>query len=146
MPAELRAHPIASVDVGLRDALVAADLPIEDLNKGGRCFFRFDDAGKVVGYGGFEPHVDYALIRSIVVLPEARGTGAGRRIAEAVMQEAARLGAGKAFLLTTTSAGFFEHLGFEVLDRADAPAAILNTHQAATICSSATLLSRRIHD
>lgn len=146
MPVELRAHPIAGVDAGLRDALVAADLPIEDLNEAARRFFRFDGGGKVVGYGGFEPHGDYALIRSIVVLPEARDTGAGRIIAEAVMQEAAKLGASEAFLLTTTASHFFRHLGFEAMDRDDAPAAILNTRQAATICSSATLLWRRIHD
>jgi N-acetylglutamate synthase-like GNAT family acetyltransferase len=144
--AELRAQPIAGVDAGFRDALLAADLPIDDLTEGGRRFFRFDKAGTIVGYGGFEPHGDYALIRSIIVLPHARGTGAGRIIAEAMMQEAAKLGAGEAFLLTTTASHFFRQLGFKIMDRDDAPAAILNTRQATTICSSATLLARRIRD
>jgi arsenate reductase len=61
------------------------------------------------------------------------------------MQEAAKLGAGEAFLLTTTASHFFRHLGFKVMDRDDAPAAILNTRQATAI-SSATLLARRIRD
>ena len=40
--------------------------------------------------------------------------------------------------------GFFEHLGFVRTDRADAPASILATRQASSICSSAALLSREV--
>lgn len=144
MPAELRAHPISGHDVGLRDALIAADLPIDDLADAGRRFFRFDDAGIVVGYGGFEPHGDFALIRSVVVLPSLRGTGTGRRITEALITGAGKQDAREAFLLTTTAADFFKQLGFEVIDREDAPSAILGTRQACSICSSAPMLHRVI--
>lgn len=143
MLADLLLRAVSGLDPGLDDTLVAAQLPADDLADGGRLLFRFDAAGKVVGYGGFDPRGEHALIRSIVVLPEARGTGAGRRIVEAMMAEASKLSARDAFLLTTTAAEFFQHLGLEVIDRGDAPATILNTRQATTICYSATLLSRR---
>jgi N-acetylglutamate synthase-like GNAT family acetyltransferase len=146
MTRNLQAYAVDGTDKELQLALVAADLPVDDLADAGRAFLRFEKAGRVVGYGGFELHGEHALIRSIVVLPEVRGTGAGRRIAEAVIAEAGRQGARDAYLLTTSAAAFFSHLGFSVIDRAAAPVSILGTRQATTICSSAALLSRRIHD
>ena len=140
------AKQVSGSDGGLRDALIAADLPIEDLNEGGRRFFRLDLHGRTVGYGGFEPHGAYALVRSVVVLPEARGKGLGRAIAEEVMAKAKAERCTEAFLLTTTAADFFDHLGFKQMDRAYAPKEILATRQAATICSTAALLTRPLND
>lgn len=140
----LVATAVTGADGGLHDALVAARLPIEDLTGDGRRFFRFDLDGRTIGYGGFEPHGDHALIRSVVVLPEARGKGLGRAVAEGVMRQAAAEHCAQAFLLTTSAADFFAHLGFTPMDRADTPAAILATRQAASICPTATLLARRL--
>lgn len=137
---------IAGSDDGLRDALIAAKLPVEDLTDAGRRFFRFDLDGRTVGYGGFEPHDGYALLRSVVVLPEARGKGMGRAVAEGVMEQAAAERCSEAYLLTTTAEDFFEHLGFRETDRTHAPKQILATKQAASICSTATLLTRRLDD
>ena len=141
----LVAKPIAGTDGGLIEALVAADLPIEDLAEGGRRFFRFDKDGRTVGYGGFEPHGAYALLRSLVVLPEARGRGLGRAVAEGLMERAAAERCSEAFLLATTAEDFFEHLGFTAIDRALAPKEILATRQATSICSTATMLVRPLH-
>lgn len=140
----LRVHPVAGNDDGLQAALVAAALPIDDVADSGRRFFRFDRDGTVVGYGGFEPHGPYALLRSLVVLPEAQGRGNGRAVTEAVAEKAREAGCAQGFLLTTTAAGFFEHLGFEPVARADAPPEILATRQATTLCSSAALLGRSL--
>ena len=146
MPAELAAYAISGNDAGLRDALIAADLPVEDLDEPGRRFLCFQHAGETVGYGGYEPHGPYVLLRSIVVAPSSRGQGLGRAIAEALAAAAKRDGAATAFLFTTTTGPFFEHLGFGVIDRASAPAEILATRQATTICSTATLLGRSLND
>lgn len=75
MPVDLRAHPIPGQDAGLAATLIAAGLPIEEMGEGGRRFHRFDDSGNGVGHGGFEPHREYALVRSIVVLPALIGEG-----------------------------------------------------------------------
>lgn len=140
----LVAKQASGSDWGLRDALVAAGLPIEDLNEDGRCFFRCEVDSRTMGYGGFEPHGAYALLRSVVVLPEARGHGLGRAVVEAVLERAAAEGCIEAFLLTTTAEGFFAHLGFEPIERAHAPREILATRQATSICSTATMLARRL--
>lgn len=138
----LSAAPIAADDTGLRDALVAADLPTEDLAEPGRSFFRFDRDGDVVGFGGFELYGPDALLRSVVVVPERRGTGVGTDVSQQLIALAREAGAEQVYLLTTSAAGFFRRLGFAQVDRIEAPAAILSTQQATTICSTAAMLSR----
>lgn len=143
MPAaHLAAHPVPGDDAGLSAALLAAGLPVDDLSDPGRLFWRFDVDGRPVGYGGLEPLGAHALLRSLVVLPEARGHGHGRAMTAYLLALAAQGGAERAWLLTTTAAVFFESLGFVRTERRDAPAAVLATRQASTICGSAPLLTR----
>ncbi len=125
-------------------ALEAANLPTDDLDDAGRTFFAFEEAGRPVGFGGFELCGENALLRSVVVLPEARGKGYGSAVTEAVLMRAHHAGARTAYLLTITAESFFEHQGFARLERGDAPSSILATKQATTICTTATLLSRPI--
>lgn len=135
-------RPIAADAPEVVAALEAAGLPTEDLTDSGRTFFALEDAGEPVAYGGSELYGDNVLLRSVVVLPGHRGKGHGRAVTEAVLADAASAGANRAFLLTTTAEDFFRHDGFTPLERRDAPPAILATRQAATICSTATLLTR----
>lgn len=137
-------RPISADAPELAAALEAAQLPTEDLADGGRTFFELEDAGGPVGYGGYELYGEEALLRSVVVLPEQRGKGYGREVTDAVLAEATQAGARRAFLLTTTAEGFFANEGFTPIERRDAPEAILATKQATTICSTATLLARRL--
>lgn len=128
----------------LRAALENADLPTDDLAEHGRAFFRFESDGKLVGYAGYELYGEDVLLRSVVVVPEARGRGYGRAITEQVLRRAFEAGARRAYLLTTTASPFFEHAGFRRIDRAEAPPSILATKQATTICATASLLTRPI--
>jgi N-acetylglutamate synthase-like GNAT family acetyltransferase len=144
MMASLATGPVAADAPELHEALTGAQLPIEDLTDGGRMFYRFESEGRTVGYGGLELYGEDALLRSVVVLPEARGTGMGRAVTEGVLARAYEAGARHAYLLTTTAEGFFSRLGFVPVDREAAPAAILATRQATTICSSAALLRRAL--
>ena len=149
MPAaRLVAVPVAGGDAGLSAALLAAGLPVNDLAEPGRLFWRFaaeDGAGgSCVGYGGLEPLGAHALLRSLVALPEARGQGHGRDMAGQLLALAAEGGATRAWLLTDTAAAFFESLGFVRAERRDAPATVLATRQASSICGTAPLLTRAL--
>jgi N-acetylglutamate synthase-like GNAT family acetyltransferase len=125
--------------------LDAAALPADDLALPGRCFFRFTALGETIGFAGFERHGDNALLRSIVVLPAQRGRGFGRAMVGRLLELARASGVRDAYLLTSTARAFFERVGFTLVDRAAAPAAIRATEQAARLCpASATLLHRRI--
>lgn len=135
---------LAEPNEQLRAALNASDLVVDDLDEEGCSFYRFVAEDRIVGFGGYERCGDDALLRSIVVLPAEQGKGLGRRIAAELLQRMSAEGVREVFLLTTTAAGFFEALGFRRMDRSAAPASILTTRQAASLCpTSAILLTRR---
>jgi N-acetylglutamate synthase-like GNAT family acetyltransferase len=140
----LSSRPIRADNPALAKALTEARLPTDDLGEAGRSFFRIELSGQLLGYGGFELYGRDALLRSIVVPAANRGQGHGRAVAEAMLREIRNAGGRQVYLLTTTASGFFEHLGFVRIDRADAPASILTTRQAASICASADLLAKAI--
>ena len=135
-------HPISPASPDLVAALEEAELPTEDLAEDGRSFFAFETDGRRVGYAGFELYGEDVLLRSVVILPEVRGRGYGREVTKETLARAYELGARQAYLLTTTAESFFEREGFARIDRAIAPAAILATKQATTICATAALLTR----
>jgi len=131
----------------LRELLDAERLPAEDIREPDVRLFAFRDRGAAIGYAGLEIYGADALLRSVVVDPTRRRAGLGRAIVEATLAEARRLGATRAFLLTTTAMDFFARLGFAIVERAAAPAAILATRQAAGLCpSSAPLMAKAIDD
>jgi arsenate reductase len=137
---------IAAGDAAFVVALGAADLPTDDLPDPGQRFFAYTTlGGHLVGYGGYELLGRDALIRSIVVDPAWRGRLVGRSLVLLLLRRAFDQGARHAWLLTTSAARYFEKLGFEHAQRADAPAIVMATRQAAFVCpSSAALLTRRI--
>lgn len=141
---DLTRSPVTASDAALEATLLEAALPIDDLGTSEGRYFRFDRNGVLAGFGGFEPYGPDALLRSVVVVPQMRGTGTGRAIAGALLSEMRQAGIQDAYLLTTTAEGFFTRLGFAEIERKRAPARILATPQAATICSSAPLLSKRL--
>lgn len=144
-PSRLLAERADAGEDDLRVALVASGLPTDDLGEEGRVFWRFSDANGTVAFGGYELHGDSALLRSIVVLPDVRGTGIGHAATEQLVEKAGRSGARSVYLLTTDAGAFFQRLGFREIERRLAPAAILATRQAAALCpASAKLMKRRL--
>lgn len=138
-------QPASGHDPDLQAALQAAGLLIDDLEQSGRIFLRFADCGEVVGFGGLELYGDSALLRSVVVLPNQRGRGYGEAVTRQMLDQAAYNGARTVYLLTESAAAFFEKLGFAEVDRGAAPAAILRTRQATSLCpASAALLAKSI--
>jgi amino-acid N-acetyltransferase len=86
----------------LRDMIVAVD---------------DDDTGRLTGCAGL--HImweNLAEIRSVAVLSSFHGRGIGRQLVNACIEEAKELGIERLFTLTYET-GFFEHLGFKVVDK-----------------------------
>lgn len=157
----LRPVPVAPDDPGLLAMLAAADLPVSDLAPAGDALHLFAPAGDAlhlfafdtldgarVGYGGWEEIDGGALIRSVVVDPARRGMALGRGMVALLLFRIWESGRGTAgpkaaWLLTTSAAGFFARLGFTEVARADAPAAVLATPQAAGLCPASAVLMTR---
>ncbi len=142
----LRDRAIVGDDPALVAALAAEGLPTDDLAEENRRFFAYETlSGSVVGFAGFEIHGTEALLRSLVVVPAARGQGHGGAILARLSRRAFDAGARRAWTLTTTVADWLEKKGYSRIARADAPPAILATRQAAGLCpSSAALLARKL--
>jgi len=97
----LLARSLSDLYTNLRDLFVAID----------------EDTGQVVGCSSL--HIiweDLAEIRSLAVLSSHQKAGVGRQLVEACLNEAAELGIGRVFTLTYEME-FFEHLGFQVVDK-----------------------------
>jgi arsenate reductase (glutaredoxin) len=142
----LRDMPVAYDNPGLIAALKDEALPTDDLAEPNRTFFVYRSlAGAVLGYGGFERYGPDVFLRSVVVAPDGRGKGIGRNLVPLLLYRAYRQGARTAWLLTTTAADFFEKIKFKRRAREEAPAAILQTRQARSLCpTTAVLLSKTI--
>lgn len=124
----------------LRLALSLSGLPTEDIAEPGRAFFGAVGPGDTtVGYSGIEQCGRDTLLRSVVVLPDHRGKSLGKMIVVETLRAVPV--AGNVYLATTTAAPFFAKLGFQVVDRAEVPPAILSTRQLSGICpASATIM------
>jgi len=63
---------------------------------------------------------DLAEVKSLAVSPQIRRRGAGRRLVQAAIEDARRLGVRKLFALTYERE-FFQRMGFELIDREALP-------------------------
>ena len=140
----LKAERLTALD-GLTQALNEAGLPVADLDRPGRVFFRFTDAGETVGYGGLEGAAPDMLLRSLTVAPDMRNRGLGGRIVAALEREAAALGVTRLHLLTNTAARFFAHQGYAPSGRDDAPPGVADCEQFRSLCpASAAYLVKQV--
>ena len=79
------------------------------------------------------------------MLADFRGRGFGQAITRKLLSRAHEAGVGAVYLLTEKTAPFFEGAGFRTVPRTDAPAVILATRQAASLCpASAVLMVRNL--
>jgi N-acetylglutamate synthase-like GNAT family acetyltransferase len=97
----------------------------------------------VVGAAAVEVYPDGALLRSVVVEPDARGQGLGHRLSDAAIKIAKDRGTQTVFLLTTTAATFFPKLGFEAIARDHVPASVLASIEFRSECCASAVVMRK---
>ena len=86
-----------------------------------RDFFVCEQDGRIVGCCALEiMWRDLAEIKSLSVDSDHQTRGVGRQLVQAALDEAVELGLHRVFALTR-SVGFFERLGFAVIDRDSLP-------------------------
>jgi amino-acid N-acetyltransferase len=103
-----------------RDGLV---LPrsLAEIYESLRDFYVFVDDDKVVGTAALNIcWEDLAEVRSLAVNTESGGRGVGRTLVETCLAEARQLGIRRVFALTYKP-GFFEKLGFGIIEKAELP-------------------------
>jgi amino-acid N-acetyltransferase len=130
----------------IRALLASSGLPNADLTPAHLGSFWVErDAAGLVGVVGLEPRGRAALLRSLAVRPEARGSGLGAALLARAEAEAGAAGIATLHLLTTTAEKFFAARGYAVAPRDAAPREIQATAEFAGLCpSSSVYLTKRV--
>jgi amino-acid N-acetyltransferase len=97
--------------------LRAAELPSAGVAETLSHFFVAEQDGRLIGAAGLEIYGPSALLRSVVVVEEWRGSGVGSRLIDLALREARTRGIEDVFLLTTTAEHYFPRFGFACVSR-----------------------------
>jgi amino-acid N-acetyltransferase len=129
----------------VHDLLVRNGLPTGDLTTSHAQFIVACDGERIVGVGAIEPFGNAALLRSVAVKAPYRGTGLGRLIVGELERRARAAALGELILLTLTARDFFERLGYDVQDRSQVPAPVLDSAEFRSLCpASATCMAKTL--
>lgn len=93
----------------------------------------------MVGCAALERYGRYALLRSVAVAAETRGTGLGQQLTQVALELARHEAVQVVYLLTETAATFFPRFGFEPVERSQVPAAVRQSVEFTTACPASAL-------
>jgi len=127
----------------IRDLLAEAGLPLEGAAEAFATGVVASDGGRVVGCAAIEPHDGAALLRSVAVAPDQRGSGVGTSLVHAIEDLARERGARSVILLTETAEPWFGRLGYTVIDRSTVPADVARSVEFVTACSTSAVAMQR---
>jgi amino-acid N-acetyltransferase len=135
-PLMIRGRPPLSTAVALLQAqgLPVSDITAEHLEH----FFFIGSDDSPTGLVGLEIYGTDALLRSLVVGENARSKGVGSALTEHAQRYAASKSVRSIYLLTTTAEAFFKRLGYECIDRSQAPPSLERTHEFASLCPASS--------
>lgn len=125
---------IASENAAIRALLTDYGLPVQDLDSADVAFLVAGDDEAIAGVVGLQTFGDIGLLRSLAVRADARGTGLGGRLVEAVESVAQARELRELVLLTQTASTFFAKRGYRTIDRASAPAAVQASAEFLSLC------------
>ncbi len=133
----------AADDWGAIEALLTeARLPLDGAQAHLASFVIGEADGAVVCAGALEHYGAVALLRSVVVSADRRGSGVGGLLYDELIAGARARGIDKLFLLTTTAAPYFARRGFAQAARDAVPTALQASREFQGACpASATLMS-----
>jgi protein-tyrosine-phosphatase/N-acetylglutamate synthase-like GNAT family acetyltransferase len=143
LPAGLRPAAPADLDAVL-GLLRVAGLPGQGVAESFPDFVVATRGEAVVAAGGLEVAGNDALLRSVVVREDERGTGTGQAVVARLITMARDRGLDSLWLLTEPAPEFFARFGFRPTDRAVASDALRATDEFTSCCpSTAVAMSRR---
>jgi amino-acid N-acetyltransferase len=94
---------------------------------------------RVVGCAAIEPYDGTALLRSVAVASDHRGSGLGARLTRAALDLAHARGARTVYLLTTTAGDYFPRFGFRPVARDAVDEAVRGSVEFTTACPASAL-------
>ena len=136
-------EPAGAEDLAAVRALVAGSgLPLDGLDACLDTLLVARDEARVAGCAALEVHGAYGLLRSVAVMPGARGRGVGQLVTAEAVALARRLGLRAVFLLTETASGFFPRAGFHAIPRNDVPVEVRQSVEFVSACPASAAAMR----
>ncbi|MEX2555361.1 MAG: HAD-IIA family hydrolase [Actinomycetota bacterium] len=89
---------------------------------------------RVIATSAWEPLGDAALLRSVAVASDVRGTGVGLLVVAATLRQVARAGVREVYLVTTDAEAFFTRCGLRTIQREELPEAVAMHRQITREC------------
>lgn len=133
---EIFRHPLRSP---VERLLAESQLPTSDLSPGRlEHFFGCGPGEAPKAVVGLEIYGTVALLRSLAVSADSRRKGYGKALVAHAERYARSRGVTAVYLLTTTAAEYFEHLGYRKTTREHAPEAIRRTEEFSALCPSSS--------
>ena len=141
-----RVDPASSRDlIAIRALLERSGLPTRDLDSARPEFAVIRANGNVIAAGALQRFGSSALLRSVVVAPDHRGSGLGQLIVSELERSAIAAQITQLILLTQTAAEFFGRQGYRVIERGNAPEAMQGSEEFRSLCpSSATCMAKSL--
>lgn len=147
MPAERRCVAVRSAlgeDLpGIQALLQRSGLPIAGVEEWLPHFLVAEHEGQMVAVAGLELHGPSALLRSVAVAPEWRGSGLARQLIDRHLSEAQERDIKDIYLLTTTAEHYFPRLGFGCIGRCDVPAQVQESVEFREACPASAIVMRK---
>ena len=140
----MRVERATRSDVPAIEALLAAaGLPLEGVAEAFVTGVVVRDEEVIVGAAAVERYGEAGLLRSVVVAESRRGTGLGRELVAAAETLARDEGIRELYLVTETAADWFPKLGYAVVDREEARAAVGESVEFTMVCATTGVPMRR---
>jgi amino-acid N-acetyltransferase len=142
---EVNITPAQPVDMDVIEAFLERErLPLAGLHEHPQHMFVARAGNRIVGCASLEVYNDAALLRSVAVDAEYRGSGVGGDLTREALDLARRHNVSTVYLLTTTAERYFPRFGFEVIDRADVPSAVRMSAEFVHACPSTAFVMRKM--
>ncbi len=126
----------------IQQLLIRSDLPSEDVTAFLPDFLVARLNGKIVGVIGLEVRGSGALLRSLAVADEQRGTGLGKELTARIVKHAQKRGVRQLGLLTTTAETFFAKRGFQPEPKNKAPHFVKASREYRDLCPSSAVFMK----
>ena len=126
----------------IKKLLVASGLPVAGVDAHWKTFVVARDRGHIVACGGSEPYATVALIRSVAVASDHRGSGLGRRIVRQLLDRLASRGLRDFYLLTTTAEEYFKKRGFKTVALEEVHPLLLQSREFQDACPANAVCMR----
>jgi amino-acid N-acetyltransferase len=120
-----------------------AELPAAGVADSFSNFFVAEQDGTLIGVAGLEVYGPSALLRSVVVTDEWRGSGVGRSLIDLALAQAKERGIEDVFLLTTTAEHYFPRFGFVCVGRDAVSQGVKASIEFQTACPASAVVMRK---